>query len=288
MLRNFKCRVNALGQINSASNSFTSTQNYYLLTLGYVDTRGRQGSVSGTPTNPFPRNFIDGFQSVWNSTTSISWGAGQCFNSTNATVIVGAAITKTTAAFAAGNNNGGLASGVTLTNGMWLYVFAAIIHGSYDVFYDSDAGAAHAPSGTTAFRRIWSFKLTVGATTIRQYVQWGEQFVWAPSIVDITGAVATGVGAAITVGSIPPAFPVEVGLRGFVTCTTASTTIGFYSPDEVPIASYDIFLTATGTGFYLNRRIRSKAGQIWGAANAGIYFSSLYAYDFWDRRGRDL
>jgi hypothetical protein len=138
--------------------------------------------------------YINGFTLSNDGTapnTVLDIAAGSASDSTNATAINGTAFTKSTAGtWVAGSGNNGMGTGLTIAASTWYHVFAIIKGGSFDVYFDTSATAANAPSGTTAFRYIGSFKTTSGAA-IFAFTQYGQKFVWTSSRQDLSSGTAT-------------------------------------------------------------------------------------------------
>ncbi len=149
---------------------------------------GRQG-VAGTTVSA-PRGYIDGFILSNDSGTPLTVldiGAGNATDSTSAFFMSLSAITKNcAAAWNAGSGNGGNFAASSLTNTTWYHVF--IIHktsdGSIDAGIDTSVTAANIPAGYDAYRRIGSI-LTDGSAHIIAFNQYGDEFWWATSVLDV-------------------------------------------------------------------------------------------------------
>lgn len=149
--------------------------------------------------------YINGFtlsNNIANSATRIDVAIGACADSTNAFNITGTAITKSTdGSWVAGSNNNGMGVGLTIANNTWYHVFAVIVGGVFDVYFDTSATAANKPASTTALRRIGSFR-TNGSAQILGFKQYGQIIYWNAAVQDVnTGAPPAS--ATLTAFSVP-------------------------------------------------------------------------------------
>lgn len=156
-------------------------------------------------------NYIGGFGLSNDSGTpnsKIDIAAGYASDSTNAVMITGTAIVKSTGGvWAAGTGSNGMGTGLTIAISTWYHVFAAIISGAFDAFIDTSVTAANKPGGTTAFRRIGSF-LTDGSANIRAFVQYGQTFYWPAGIADASNVTPSATPTLIAL-SVPTGLSVE-------------------------------------------------------------------------------
>lgn|GEM_PF-2800473 len=124
--------------------------------------------------------------------TRIDVTAGECLDSTGAVLIVGGAMTKKIdAVWAAGDTNGGLATGVVAAN--TTYHFFAIRKDSdatVDYLFDTSLTAANKPAGYTYFRRLWSI-MTDGSSNIRAFIPEGDYCNWVTPPLDLGGAATS-------------------------------------------------------------------------------------------------
>ena len=160
---------------------------------------------SSGSTQTIPRGLIAGLI-LSNDGTSpnsvIDVAAGQCVDSTAATFIALAAFTKSTAgAWATGSGSNGMGNGLAVASNTWYHVFAAVISGVADVFFDTSVTAANAPTGTTAFRRLGSF-LTDGSAHVTAFTQVEDTFYWGAVRSDVSTA-ALGTTATLYTMSAP-------------------------------------------------------------------------------------
>jgi hypothetical protein len=138
-----------------------------------------------------PRGYIDGLITSHgaDAVNDISFAAGICRDSTNAETMQNSSafVKQIDVNWAAGTNNGGFPSLLTLTNGVWYHMFIIknTSTGAVDFGFDSNLSATNLltdATGYTVFRRIGSvFRL---AGTNVQYQQFGDQFVWDVAVED--------------------------------------------------------------------------------------------------------
>lgn len=93
--------------------------------------------------------------------------------------------------FLIGNNQGGLASNLTLTNATWYHVFIISNGTTADIYFDSSSVAINRPSGYTYFRRIGSVYYIDGASGIRRFYQANSYFYWVDKSLDLNLNSAT-------------------------------------------------------------------------------------------------
>lgn len=175
--------------------------------------------------------------------------AGQCADSTNAVMINLGAFTKSTGgSWAAGSGGNGMGNGLTIADSTWYHVFAIINSGVPDVYFDTSVTAANAPSLTTAFRRIGSFK-TDGSANILAFVQDEETFYWGAIIAEpnISNVTPSSSGTKYVLTGTPPGVKTRALIR--IDNTTGGTQNTITSPDEgnhgAAVAS-----TSPGQDFY--------------------------------------
>ena len=192
---NFAGSANFLGSISAASDSTIGD-----LTLADGSITDASGTISfgsdniettGTITgnlNPL-RGYIDGFitsTEVGNENEGIRVTPGICTDSSN-TISISLAtdmtkrITDGGGAWAAGNNQVGLALGATHSSDTWYHVFAVIITANpdADVMFDTDINCANgvASHNVEFYRRIGSIRTDPGLDII-PYFQNSEVFLW--------------------------------------------------------------------------------------------------------------
>lgn len=206
-------------------------------------------SFSGSLLVALLPNYLGAFTTSFNSTALLNVATGVCADSTNTTMItLGAAITKSTGApWSAGTGAGGMGQALTITASTWYHVFAIVVGGVTDVYFDTSFTAASAPVGTTAFRRIGSFK-TDGSSHILQFTQIRNYFFWKAPAGDIsTTSPTSGTNVTLTVAPGAPVLPL-LNWNFIATGTGAgySATIGIGQFGSV--SSYQQTVAVANTG----------------------------------------
>lgn len=139
---------------------------------------------------PNYRGFLAGLTlSTAGASATFSVAAGAANNSTNLdSMVLAAALSKTTAAWVVGNAVGGLDTGAIAIN-TWYH--AHLIKrpdtGVVDVLFSLSPTAPSMPANYTLFRRIGSMK-TDGSSHWLAFTQLGDEFLWKTAINDTTGA----------------------------------------------------------------------------------------------------
>jgi hypothetical protein len=227
------------------------------------------------------------------ASTVLDIAAGTCTDSTGVVLIkLGSAWTKSTGgAFVAGSGANGMGQGLTIAVNQWYHVFAIIAAGVADVYFDTSVSAANAPVGTTALRRIGSFRTNAGAAIIA-FVQNGDRFDWSAPVLDYnaTPGVTTAVSYALTV----PPIVVEAMLSGHINDTTAASQALYLSS----LAQADVAAGGTTSltcqmgltnsiGSYSGVRVMTNASrQIRGRVSGAATSLQIYTNGWIDNRGR--
>lgn len=164
-----------------------------------------------------------------NSILDVSAGYG--VDSTNSTFIKLGAFTKTTGGvWVAGTGQFGMGTGLTIANTTWYHVFAITNAGIPDVYFDTSASAANAPTGTTVFRRIGSFR-TDGSAHILPFIQNGDNFMWATFFADIA-ANNPGTAAVTRTLTVPTGVKVQaIGQAMIKDTTTVNSAVAWLLTD---------------------------------------------------------
>lgn len=190
--------------------------------------------------------------------TVLDIAACQAADSANASYITLAAFTKTTGSWVAGTGNGGMGTGgggLTVASNTWYHVCLAEISGSADVFFDTDvACSTHKPTGTTAARRIGSFKTcdtlvcASASTNIALFSQSGDRFTWLTSAPDVVG-VTIGTTATLETLDVPPGVIVQAFGILAAQGTASGVHVTVYNPalgaTTTTVAAADV-ITVTG------------------------------------------
>jgi hypothetical protein len=218
----------------------------------------------------------------------------------NYDMVLAAALTKRIdAAWAAGDDAGGLFSG-TVAADTWYHVFLIRkdSDGSIDAGFDTDIGAANIPAGYAGYRRLGSV-LTDGSANNLPFVQWGDRFLWKTVIDDYSGTDTTT--AALRTLSTPPGvrclahlnLRAHVAAENFATYLSspestdeaialATTPYGTMAAGNTPNTGAITATTNTAQADVLtdtSSRIRSRS--------YAVHTIGLGCLGYTDRRGRD-
>lgn len=250
-----------------------------------------------TTTVPTLQGYLGGLQlsnDGANPNTIIDITAGLCADSNAVTYIQLGAFTKSTGgSWAAGTGNNGMGTGLTIANSTWYHVFAIINGGAADVYFDTSVSAANAPSGTTAYRRIGSFK-TDSSSNILAFTQNGDEFLWKTPASDAS-AVATSTVAASRTLSVPTGVEVWAIFNGALAFSSGTSAVLFYPLDMgtqaagVPAGYADLYCNvvtvSVATGYFQKRTNTSAQIGVVASGSGGTYY--IVTYGWIDRRGRD-
>lgn len=131
-----------------------------------------------------PLNYFTGFNHVFTTVTSMTFGRGECTSFDGQQVLSsGSAFTKTTAVWAQGNGNGGRPASVPLAaNTSYATFIISTPAGVIDFGYDTSITAtnllaAAAGAGFTRYRRI-GYVHTDGSSNIRPMTNIGTHFLY--------------------------------------------------------------------------------------------------------------
>jgi hypothetical protein len=257
-------------QLTALINAFTSSLSGAVPASGggttnFLRADGTWAAPSGGGSSTVVRGHIAGFllsNDGTNPNTVLDVASGMCADSTAATWITTSSTfyCSTGSAWSAGAGSssspvGKMGSGLTIAASTWYHVFAIINGGSADIYFDTSITAAHAPSGTTAYRRIGSF-LTNASAQILGFTEAilgaKRYFYWATIPTDFSGASSTGSRSLITL-SVPPGINAiwlgRIGVSGASQCIITSPL----EPDNAPASSVSTNpgADATGSGSYV-------------------------------------
>jgi hypothetical protein len=235
------------------------------------------------------RSYLAGLTlSTPGSSTSFTVQPGVAMDSSNAVLmLLNAAITKTSAAWAVGA--GGALDTGTIANSTWYHVY--LIRrpdtGVVDVLLSLSATAPTLPANYTQFRRIGSMKY--GSAQWFSFNQVGDEFMWVGPVNDIFGVSAVG-GAGFAMPSVPPGITVKMDVTLAMSAPAAAVVL--YVDHFAGSASAGVTAGYSVTNPVANQAAVTRA-LIWTAAQ-NIHLqsnatASIYVTVFgWiDRRGRD-
>lgn len=242
------------------------------------------------------RNYLAGLNTAPNGNTAITIQPGIATDSTNAvSMILAAAMTKSTASgWVAGTGNGGLGNGLVLTLNTAYHVFLIVNGGSVDVYFDTSITAANAPAGTTAFRRIWSFKTLPGSTTTTPYLQTGPRCDLLTPVDQFNAAPGSTLASILILGAIPTGVALEAMLAGNIFDNNFSNTILYVSnlqqTDAFPAT--DTAITGQNgavntAGAWAKNVMTDTSARVRIRVSSTTAVVSIGCYGWFDRRGQD-
>lgn len=203
------------------------------------------------------------------------------------------ALTKSTSAWAVGNNNGALDTGTIAAN-TWYHVFLIKRPDTrvVDVLVSLSPTAPTLPANYTLFRRIGSMK-TNASSQWTKFVQIGDKFLWDVVVADNNGGSTGGAVQFLQSVSVPPGMPITVQFYCYITSTAANAIVVFASPLTAVIAAN----SPAGHQAVMTNNIASggAAGQFFiDTTTAQIQCASSVTLSLYvvtqgwiDRRGRD-
>lgn len=160
-------------------------------------------------------------------------------------ILLTAGMKKTTAAWAAGNGNGGMGTGApAVAANTWYHMYAAMIGGAPDVFYDTTLPPTHLPAGTTVWRRLMSFK-TDASSHILPFSMIDREVIWTNgAYLDYQGGYVQGIGA--TMPHIPLGIRVR-GIFGVMIMNSAAAVTGDASSPDGSVSGWTMWNLNEGT-----------------------------------------
>lgn len=216
--------------------------------------------VHAAVTAPVVRSYLAGLiLSTAGSSATFSVAPGVAVDSTNVQMItLAAALSKTTAAWAVGNNNGSLDTG-TIANSTWYHVF--LIERTdltvADVLVSLSPSAPAMPANYTFFRRIGSLR-TNASGQWTYFHQLGDEFLWDVPVADVNGVVNQGTTAVLRTMTVPAGVQVKGLFSGGVIDSAANTA------DRLYISSPDVADTAPGVStFNFGQSNAAVSQQVW-------------------------
>lgn len=246
--------------------------------------------------NALMRSYLAGLGlSTPGSSASFTVAVGMAMDGANvAMLVLAAALTKTTAAWALGA--GGALDTGAIANSTWyhVYLMRRPDTGAVDVALSLSASAPTTggaiPAAYTQFRRIGSL-LTTASGQWTPFVQLGDEFLWATMAQDV---IVTTLSTTATLYplTVPPGVQVTALMRGMIQNATTNCYVMVTSPDETSVASGGAFATAnvsfaneirtyvTSIRTDINRQVRAISSL------ASTTFR-INTYGYIDRRGRD-
>lgn len=207
-----------------------------------------------------------------------------------------AALTKTTAPWAAGQNAGALDVGTLSSTPAWYHVFLiGTAAGVVDVLFSASATAPTLPSTYVKFRRIGAMRID-GSGHWTAFSQQGDEFLFAVPVNE-----KTGFPMPTTATLLPLMLPTGVKVWGkfrlaIVNPTSSAVSVLVQSPDETSAAASGtpgnedlLAAPAAYTGNQAaNLTVRTDtSGSIRWSSSPGSATAYLNTIGWIDRRGRD-
>lgn len=261
---------------------------------------GEKWTLAATASALVVRSYLAGLTlSTGGGSAIFGIAAGVAADSTNAAMLVlAAAITKTTSAWAAGSGNGALDTGAIAPN-TWYHVhlIKRVDTQVVDVLISLSPSAPMLPASYTLARRIGSLRTNASSQWI-SFSQLGDEFLWSAIAQDV---VATNPGTAAVLRTLTVPLGVQVSaimnVLTIADATVVDSRISLSSPDvtdELTTYNYNLG-TSGGAGsaslqtanqFVIrtdtSSRIRTRHNA--SGTNTALYIGTR---GWIDRRGRD-
>jgi microcystin-dependent protein len=249
---------------------------------------------------PVLRGYIGGF-TLSNTTpaTMLSIAPGMATdNAVAITIASSAAFTKSiSGAWASGNGNGGMGTGLTAAASTWYHVFGIINNGAFDVYFDTSVIAANAPSGTTAFRRIGSIKLNASAQ-ILGFNQFADEFLWTTVVNELQSVTITNTNYVLTLAGAPPGVRTQARIELYAGNTSGNTVFILLctSPDmgiqviDSPGTIHRSMQTNVSTPYVTQMNVRTNASaqiQLVAGTSTQTAVTYLTTIGWFDDRGKN-
>lgn len=199
-----------------ASLTHSDISDWAAATAGFFGAPGAPGPISPGGLGGLTLS-IDGSTPF----TVLDIAAGSCADSTNTvTIVLGARTKSISGSWVTGTAQNGMGTGLTATGSTWYHVFAIIVSGVADVYFDTSATAVNKPGGTSAFRRIGSFLLD-GSVHIVPFNQYADRFDLKTPALEFSGVPGVSTAVTKTLNAVPPGVPMAALLSGYVFDTTS-------------------------------------------------------------------
>lgn len=251
-----------------------------------------------------PRGYLAGLQLANNGTdptNDIDIAVGAARDGANsADMVLASALTKQLdAAWAVGNNAGGLDTGAVGNNTYHVWLIKRADTGVVDALFSLSASSPTMPANYTLKRRIGSIVRTGAA--IKAFSQQGDEFLWNAAVLDVN-QTNPGTAAVLRTLTIPTGIKVLARVRAsvyFAAAVGQRPALLLTSPDEsdqapsstaAPWNEGNYFSDTDSSQPATVREIRTNtSGQIRSrqTTSDGNTKFALATYGWVDRRGRD-
>lgn len=236
------------------------------------------------------RSYLAGLTlSTAGSSATFSVAPGVAVDSTNAAMMtLGAALSKTNAAWAVGSGAGALDTGA-IANNTWYHVhlIERTDLTAVDVLVSLSATAPTMPANYTFFRRIGSMKTNASGQWIR-FLQIGDYFEWDVAVND-TGSAPTTTAANVTLSGIPTGLKIMADVTIYANSSVAPSLF-VWDPDTTGGSNnyWIVVPVANAMGTVRANTMTSTAAQIrWQISTGTVGTIGVYTIGWTDRRGRD-
>lgn len=228
------------------------------ITVTY-DTSGRP--VINTNVHVIPRNFIAGC-TLSPSGSSMGISACQVTDSTQVALVNEAAITKTTGAWVAGNNSGGIDTGA-IANATWYhwYVISNAAGSLVDVIFSLSASAPALPGGYTLYRYIGS-SLTNGSAQWVPFTQYGSEFYWSTPVLESTSANPGTSAVTQTLANVPTGLKVRAIMNALMNNQTTNSALPYISSLDTADVAPSLTAAPLGSVGVTGNAINPIAAQV--------------------------
>jgi hypothetical protein len=215
--------------------------------VGSVNTVGDQAILFGLPPGFIKRTMARGSGAP---TTKLDV-TFTCMDSTDAVGLKQTSVLtkRTGGSWVAGNDANGMGVALTVANNTWYHVFAVLVDGVVDCYFDTSVSAANKPANTTHFRRLGSIK-TDSSAQIVDFLQNDDEFQWTTLVTDLS-ANAPGTSATPRTLTVPPGVSVEAKVQLVLgnTSTANFSNAGLWDPSSAVSNQWLIAARSSTVGF---------------------------------------
>jgi hypothetical protein len=267
-------------------------------TAGKVLTSNGVDVLWSTPVSP--RSAVQGLTYANNgtdATNDIDIATGSAMDATNAVMMVlGSALTKRLdAAWAVGNNQGGLDTGSIADTDYFIWLINRPDTDVTDVLFSESATSPTMPTSYTYKRLIgWFKRVSAAIVAFKTYetAGGGLEFAWVTPPRDVNLASTLGTTRRTDILSVPTAFSVTAHLRALASTSGGGSAVVLCCPDEAnaapsvtdtPLANVYIATANQVTGELWVRT--SAAGAVASRASGTVELYVIVTLGFlWARR----
>lgn len=246
------------------------------------------------PTTGLPRSYLAGLRlsnNATDATNDIDIAVGTCRDATDIDdITLTSALTKRLdAAWAVGNNAGGLDTGSIANTTYHLWAIKRIDTGVCDVLFSASATAPTMPANYTLKRRIGSI-MRVSAAIV-PFTQNGDEFLRMVTVFDVNVS-NQGTTAILYTLSVPTGIKVGAITSIALLLAAAAPAVLVTSPDQTDsvctTSLCTIFCPANGTWMVGNGIFRTNtSAQVRARASAANCLFYIFTHGWMDTRGRN-